>query len=181
MTRTTNNLIREILLLYVKYGSDAFEEASETLRQGRVSEVIVSGMRELSHAMQEQNQLTAGLREDRIAKRSSSKEVVHNYISTLLSLKEDNANSVGKFIQEIVQRTVLSSPSLLRNYIEINGIPSLNARADRYSIARRIGEYLMELPSEDVEKKITEGRGMTKSKSSLEAWTNVIVKTEPEK
>ena len=151
MTRKIDNLIREILLLYVKYGSEAFEEAMETLRRGAVSDVIANGMRELSRVAQELSQVaivteadqTFRPKRDRGAKRPSSKETAQSYITKLLKSKKENAASVGSFIQEIAQRTVLSSPSLLRNYIEMIGIPPLNARADRYSIARRIGEYLL--------------------------------------
>ena len=151
MTRKIDNLIREILLLYVKYGSEAFEEAMETLRRGAVSDVIANGVRELSRVAQEPSQVaivteadqTFRPKRDRGAKRPSSKETAQSYITKLLKSKKENAASVGSFIQEIAQRTVLSSPSLLRNYIEMIGIPPLNARADRYSIARRIGEYLL--------------------------------------
>lgn len=187
MTRDTENLVRDLLSLYVKYGPSAFAEATAALSQGAVSLEIADVARELSRRTKDlpvhpEKVVRVEPNEIRSARKLTSRETTLKYIASLVNSNTPRDASVASFLQAIADRVVLDSPSLLKNYVDLLRLAPMSAHPDRYTMIRRIGEHLLGLlTDEEVRDKIREGRTMISPKSALEAWTNIIVKSDSQR
>lgn len=183
MTENSDALLRELLKLYGKYGSTAFEESIERLRKGVVSTILADSLREVAIAAQGRAPAVlkgAGSRTRKPAPKSktNSRELLHKYIEQLKSSGKADAALISSFVEEIAQGSILDSPVLLRKFVEMIGLFPAGRRSDRNLLARQIGEYLVGLPPAEVRERISVGRGMRQANSSLAGWTQVIVRED---
>lgn len=181
MTGDRDALIRELLLLYAKYGAEIFDDATKSLKQGALSRILADSTKEISQAARgAEAKWKPDPKTGRSARKQSTKQATQQYIAGLLSSEQEAEVMVARFTQAIVQRAVLKTPSSLKEYAEALGLTSA-VPAERNEIARRIGVHLLTLPWQDAEAIMDAARKSDEPESSLEAWTNIIVKQEPER
>lgn len=155
MTRAVDDLIRELLSLYVRYGADKFEAALNELRRGDV-------VKRINVLSSEIGLVAGGLPRDRpqgservrAGKKETPKEALYQYVRSLKETGKDKDVAVASFIDEISLRTALPTLRSLRDYMLMLGIVVSSGKLDRLSAARRIASRLLQMPFEEVTRKL---------------------------
>jgi hypothetical protein len=181
VTSRRDSLIRELLALYVRYGPDTFEDVVGAMRRGAVSSVVTSAMSEVLRAGRSRGTdvPTVNRRGAERRTRPTATQTTQNYVLELIRSDRENGKPIAEFVDDIARRAVLTSPHALRRYSEAIGVPISSKNPDRNSIARKIGDLLLTLPTHEAQDRIRLGRQMPDENSTLQAWTDIIVKREP--
>src|SRR5882724_4295597 len=80
--------------------------------------------------------------------RLSSKEMLLRYISVLESSRDEIKVRVASLLKRILVREILASPSSLKEYLESIGVATRERKVDRYRAAKKIADYVSDLPRE---------------------------------
>lgn len=177
MTKQVDDLIRELLSLYIRYGARNFEAALSELKSGHITDRIFdvsSELRKVAKMRGTRTKLTAAARETRA--NISMRERLESYADRLKTSGDERAAHVAIFALDISGRRALITPRNLRDYMLMLGMPITEKKLDRHDAARKIAEHLMEIPASDTAAKISIGRDMNPASSTLQGWSNIIVK-----
>lgn len=175
MRSRNSTLIRELLSLYVKYGPGAFEAAARELREGNVTEAIAEAAERLEDATR-RPKVGRTEKEHSQSVRRSKHELLSEYISYVRRTGHSADIEITDLITKIVDRSILRTPTALREYMASIGVPIGGRNGDRYDEARRILEFLKTLPEHELRGRIEAAAQIGEEESSLQRWTNIIVK-----
>ncbi len=179
MKSRAQQLLDELLSLYIKYGRDDFINVGRELRQGNLVVSIATAVEALAAAAPRARPIGAARKYgNQVGSiKLSSKETLLQYISILESSGDEKKVSIAVLLKKIMARDVLPSPSALRYYLESAGIP-IGQKLDRYRSAKKIADILMELPIEETKSRIQHIEQTKSTRSSLQEWTDIIVKSD---
>ena len=178
VTKQVDDLTRELLSLYVRYGARVFEDALKELRDGAVTNRIVNISTELSQRARRSSPVKRKGESSSARSKSTPKEIFQRYVAELRKSEDEMDISVANFVTEIASKTILTSPRTLRDYMTMLGINASDLKLDRFVAARRIGVHLLQRPKDDVAEKIKTGREMSSESSTLAGWSKIIVKRQ---
>jgi hypothetical protein len=109
----------------------------------------------------------------------SSRDRLVNYVQNLES--DTNNAEIAGVARKILNREALQSPNMIRDYMFRSGIPTEDKKIDRYRSTRKIVEHLLTLPRPQLDQQIRTIEQMKEQSSSLQKWTDLIVKPDHEK
>jgi hypothetical protein len=180
MTNVHRKLTKELLALYIKYGAREFNSAIKELRESNIggtvadaAEAVVELLRDSRPRSVEVNPLN-----NTPPKSLSSRDRLVHYIQTLESGNDRRKADVAGVTRKILNREALQSPNMIRDYMFRSGIPLEEKKLDRYRATRKIAEYLLALSPQEADEQIRAIEQMREASSSLQKWTDVIVKPD---
>jgi hypothetical protein len=181
MKSRSQQLVSELFSLYHKYGRDAFLNAARELRSRNITEAIAATADALYAASVSKTKWRSG--QDKFdsgpkSRKRNSKEVLLQYISELESSGDQNKVRVASLLKQILRRELLGSSSSLRGYLESIGLSIKAQKLDRYRAAKKIADYLGNLPQDRAKETIAAIEQLKNPRSSLQEWTDVIVARE---
>lgn len=172
MKRRSDQLISELLSLCVKYSASDFQQAIGSIESGEATFLLLRLARSAAEATN--NVSTQRKKRGRPSAKLTPKEQLKAYIASLRVTPDDNDRLLADFLTAISERTLLKNAAILRNYAAHLGV-AIGTKLDRSLIARRVGEKLLENPS-SLKKQIALASELGGASSSLQAWSDVIVK-----
>jgi hypothetical protein len=166
-----DRLTRELLALYVRHGPDTFRQALESLRSGSALELLTATLEEL--------ELKAPRRRARTRPKAGAVAIVDRVDllrDEILHSGVPDAPRVFEFSEGIAHGTFLREPRALRSYAAHMGMDVPKKMPPRQQIAREISRRLVKM--NDVARRdfLELGERQDDSKSSLQGWSNLIVK-----
>ena len=177
VTRTVDNLVRDLLLLYIRYGADKFDAALSELRTGHLANRISDLSSEIVTVGGDLARRKSGLSEHKSAsKKRTPKESFREYVKELKDAGADKELAVANFIEDISVGTFLPTARSLKYYLSMLGLSVNNVKLDRLKAAREIAAHLLQIPLEEARQKIESGREISAERSTLQGWSNIIVK-----
>jgi len=183
MKSRAQQLVDELLSLYIKYGRDEFIKAIRELRRENIKETIAAA-EALATSVPIANVTPATAahknRDRRSPVKQTSQEMLLRYMSFLEASGDEIKKSVAILLKKIMTRDVLPSTSSLKGCLENIGIPSVD-KLDRYRSAKKIGDYLISLPQDEAKARISNIEQMKSTQSSLQGWTDIIVKSNQQR
>lgn len=180
MTSRASRLTRELLSLYIQYGADEFEAAARELREGKLGHLIADAADSLETAVRisKSEGVKPGIRDRAGPGRPSKRDILTRYLVRLKDSGGKTDTAVAEFAERILRRQVLNTPASVSDYMELLGISAANRRADRYQSIRQITEFLKTLPEKEAIEKIRSAKDLGQRGSSLQGWTDIIVRSE---
>ena len=106
----------------------------------------------------------------------NSREYFQAFVSHLREHEDSRSGQIAKLIERITTRKVLQNSGALREFAASLNIKASDTKLDRWSVARRIGEALTHRTDEDISRLVELTEHFGGEKSSLQAWSDVIVK-----
>ena len=164
----SEQLLRDLFVLLSKYGSEDFKRALEEIESGRITGILKRTI-ELYDNLPKTNQ------PKKSGNAHTSRDRFYNFHSRLSKGEDELIQKIAAFSREIAEKKRLSNARLLTalaNQLEI----STARKVERYSLAQRIAERLVELRPDEVEHLLTLASQLDSQKSSLEEWSKIIVK-----
>jgi hypothetical protein len=178
MRSRNSTLIKELLSLYVKYGADAFEAAARELREGNVTETIAETAEHLREVARRAKVGKPESSRTTYPPRKSKQELLAEQIANVRNTGNKSDFEIPGLVQNIIDRQILKTPGSLREYMAFIGVPMAERHGDRYDSAKRILEFLKTLPEHELGGRIRAIEHVRGEESSLQKWTNIIVKPE---
>lgn len=181
MKSRKQQLTDELLSLYIKYGRAAFLNAVRELREGNITETISAGADALSATAVPTRKSSSPAYKFYSRARStklSSKDMLLRYISVLESSRDEIKVRVASLLKRILVKEILASASSLKGYLESIGVATREQKLDRYRAAKKIADYLSDLPRDRAKETIEAIEQMKNTQSSLQQWTDIIVKPD---
>jgi hypothetical protein len=180
MTNVHRKLTRELLALYVKYGAREFNAAIKELRESNIGGTVADAAEAVVGSLHNSKPRSAQLQrlENAPSRTLSSRDRLIHYIQNLESGNDRHKANIAGVARKILDREVLQSPNMIRDYNFRSGIPFEDKKIDRYRAIRKIAEYLLTLPREEADEQIRSIERMREDSSSLQKWTDVIVKPD---
>jgi hypothetical protein len=182
MKSRAQQLTDELLSLYIKYGRDEFITAVRELRKDNIAETIAAAAEALATAVPIAGAKPAAhkYREQSGSAKKTSQEMLLRYISILEASGDEIKTSVAILLKKIMARDVLPSSSSLKGCLDNIGAPVGN-KLDRYRSAKKIADYLISLPRDEAKARIRDIEQMKSTQSSLQEWTDIIVKSDQQR
>jgi len=172
MTRRSQQLVRELLNLCTKYSSADFQQAIRQIESGEATHLLVRLSRGMASASN--RDATQRAKQASPSRKRSPKEQLDAYTRDLREKGDETSLLLAEFLTAISERVVLKNAATLRHYAAHLGLSS-GTKLDRSLIARQIGDKLRELPA-SIPKEIALASELSGSTSSLQAWSDLIVK-----
>jgi hypothetical protein len=170
-------LVKELLFLYAKYGPEAFQAAARELRGGRPADLIAEAVENLPEAAGRDGARRTYAGRSGTPKKSKH-DLAEDYVYRLRNSALPIERKIANFLAKILDREMLKTSVSLRDYMSFIGMPVVDHISDRYNAVRRIGDHLLSLPENQVEDQIDAAGDIKENDSSLQRWTNIIVKRE---
>jgi hypothetical protein len=167
-------LLAELLSVLRKYERSEVIEAIEALQSPEWrSEIIktLDTLVELKSASKNRNRSQVSK-----ATKRSSRDYFQEFVSRLHADQASRGNEIAKLIENIASRKVLQNGVALRKFAASLKSEISDTKLDRWSVARRIGEALDQRPDEDIGRLTELMEQFGGENSSLQAWSDVIVK-----
>lgn len=167
-------LLADLLSVLRKYNRLEVIEAIQALQNPEWrSEIIktLDALVELPNATKTRNRSQIS----KIAKRTS-RDYFQALISRLHADNDSSRDQIAKLIERIATRKVLQNAGALRQFAASLGVKVSDTKLDRWSVARRIGEALEHRSDEDINRLVELTEQFGGENSSLQAWSEVIVK-----
>jgi hypothetical protein len=182
MKSRVQQLTDELLSLYIKYGRDDFITAVRELRKDNIAETVAAAAEALATVVPIARAKPAAhkYRGQRGSVKQTSQEMLSRYISILEASGDEIKTSVALLLKKILARDVLPSTSSLRGCLENIGIP-VGDKLDRHRSAKKIADHLISLPQDEAKTQIRNIEQMKSTQSSLQGWTDIIVKSDQQK
>ena len=177
--KPADELVRELLALYARYGANAFEAAITALKDGQAIQRVIDaarGINDVKPAFPTKPTRTASKK--KAALRTSPREALAKFVSNLRETGSRREINVADFVAQISTKGALSSPRALRDFIIMIRLPSPGEKLDRHILAKKIAKRLLELPDHELDEKIKIGHDMSPEASSLMGWSNIIVRKD---
>lgn len=181
MKSRNRQLTDELSALYIKYGRAAFLNAVRELREGNISETIAPAADALSATpVPTRKSRSAAYKSDNRARptKLSSKEILLRHISLLESSRDEIKVRVASLLKRILVKEILATSSSLKGYLESIGLATREQKIDRYRAAKKIADYLSDLPRDRAKETIEAIEQMKNTQSSLQQWTDIIVRSD---
>jgi hypothetical protein len=157
----------------VKYSASDFQQAIASIESGEATFPLLKLARVVAQSTERSS---IPKKPKGTSARLTPKQQLQAYIGSLRGMPDNNSRLLAEFLTAISERTLLKNAATLRNYATHLGV-AIGTKPDRSLIARRIGERLRENPAV-LEEKIALGSKLGGTGSSLQAWSDVIVKDE---
>jgi len=167
-------LLAELLSVLRKYERSEVIEAIQALQNQEWRSEIIKTL----DAMVELQNVTKSRHRSQLSKTSkrNSREYFQVFISRLREHDDSRSGQIAKLIESISTRKVLQYSGALREFAASLNIKASDTKLDRWSVARRIGEALTHRSDEDISRLVELTEHFGGEKSSLQAWSDVIVK-----
>jgi hypothetical protein len=175
--KRSDRLVREMLNLYSKYGRSEFEKAIRMLESGESIGMLLRLMRTAEVTAASANSISGTARRSVTKKKKSSREGLAEFLSDLSNRRTDDPDALAQFVSDIAERKLLPSAALLREYYRRLGF-STDSKMDRAVLAKKIGQMLLDQSPEVRRNHMEVAVKMGTEKSSLQAWSDVIVKQD---
>jgi hypothetical protein len=174
--RRTDKLLRDLFVLYSKYGRAEFEAAIKALESGSAIQML---LRVAASSAETFARIVPNEAERRSVtrKRATPKERLDQFIADLLARGDEDSVVVARFVADVAERKALRNAPILREYSRRLGIP-LDGKMDRRVLAMKIGEVLLNEPRERRRVHMASGMQFGSEASSLEGWSKIIVKDQ---
>jgi hypothetical protein len=101
-----------------------------------------------------------------------------DYAAALRQSADETGAAIAALVDAIARKQVLETPKAINEYMALIGVPFSGRVTDRYEAARQIAEYLGRLPKGDAREKINAVTQFKTRDSSLQRWTDIIVKSD---
>ena len=167
-------LLAEILSVVRKYDHSDVMETINFLRSLQHGPDIATMLENISKA-QNGRSSSRGAVSNKSAKKTPS-EYLHAFLASLESSHGEKNSRIASFVLAIASRECLPNSRQLLQFAESLGQSRLTGKIDRKIIAKRIGESLLRLSDADLDRYIDRARQTGASSSSLQDWSNLIVK-----
>jgi hypothetical protein len=180
MTNVHRKLTKDLLALYIKYGAREFNAAIKELRESNIGDTIADAAQAVGDAVRDSKSgLGKPSRLDAtVSKTLNSRERLIRYIDLLEQSGDRNKMYIAGLGRRMITKQVLETTSAIKDYMFRSGILMEGKQRDRYRSIRRIIDYLLDLPSQQVNEQIRAIEEIRGASSSLQKWTDVIVKRE---
>lgn len=166
-------ILAELLAVVRKYERSEVVAAIQALENPEWrSEIIktLSALSELQNATKNRNQPKQGKGSKR-----SSRDYFNDFVIHLRGKENLRREQIEKFIESIATRKLLQNAGALRDFAAFLNVKT-DAKLDRWVVARRIGEVLADQSTEEVDRLLGSTEQFGGESSSLQAWSDVIVK-----
>jgi hypothetical protein len=168
----SDQLLRDLLSLYSKYGAASFEEAIRSLESGAYTNTLLRTLRATRAARISRNKKPPVVVP--ITRKKRPKEYLSEFMSNLSKTETTDSVMVASLVTGIVERTILPNASILREYARRLGLP-VDGKMDRPTVARKIGEVILSQSPNTRMANIGLASKMGSQGSSLQAWSDIIV------
>jgi hypothetical protein len=172
-TDRVQKIVRELLAIYLKYGASDFERAIQTLESGEVTSLIarvasdVGKVGNRAHLQRTKSSMSRPQMKPHTRGFSS-------FVEQLQKREGQSAREIADFIEAIVLRKSLRTAVQLREFANFLGLSY--KKQERTVIAKQIAERLINLRPTELQSAMSVAHQLENKRSSLQEWSNVIVK-----
>lgn len=168
-------IIRDLLALYQKYNEREISDAIEAIRHGDAFHdllTLATLSRDLASKFPDTKLGPAKPR----AKSRNSKDRFNTLVETLERRSGEDNEPIIALIKAIATRQVLQSVGSLREFAELLNVNVPNTKMDRFTVAKKIGETLLDRSPTEREEFFDRAMRFGGERSSLHEWSEIIVK-----
>lgn len=166
--KRSDKLLRELMALYAKYGASEFQAALTSLESGAVTDV-------LRRAILSRKSVGAKGSLKKEAETGVSNKRLQELVKNLREKGDEKSRNIEIFLDFLATKERFPTNASLRVAAEAIKL-KLPIKIDRAGALLLIAEKLEDLSATEVRKLIDYARSDFRSSSSLQAWSDVILK-----
>jgi len=175
MSIKADKLARELLALRSKYSERDFEDALTLIESGKYWEPMSTAVRKIRSIRP-----SATLSPISDQKPRSVKNVDQDLIVERIISRASTDPKMRDFIKDIISRDVLFPTAKIHAFTNIIGLTLPKKIPSRVYLADKVMNKMAEIPSPERDKLIEFAYNLAQPASSLQLWSDVIIRTSQE-